>query len=117
MKWLADENVERPIIEHLRRTGLDVVSVAEELPSATDSKILDLANKEGRIILTNDKDFGELAFLGQRATKGIVLLRFKTEDSQLKIRFVARFLGKHGDDLDRKFVVLRESGARIKKLR
>lgn len=117
MKWLADENVEYVIIQYLRTSGFDVKSVAEELQNEADSTILEVANLEHRILLTIDKDFGELAFLRQDLTTGITLLRYRTEDSSIKRDCFARFLDQYGHDLEGKFIVLRETGSRIKKLR
>ncbi|GIW42747.1 MAG: hypothetical protein KatS3mg077_0029 [Candidatus Binatia bacterium] len=59
MKILADEGVDRPVVERLRQDGHEVRYVAEIEPGISDDNILDLANREGAVLLTADKDFGE----------------------------------------------------------
>lgn len=76
MRFLADQNVEEPIVARLREAGHDVLRLAEVLPvRAIDEEILKNARDEARILLTNDKDFGELTFLQGRAAAGVLLLR------------------------------------------
>lgn len=59
MIFLADENLDFPIISALRNAGYDVLSVLELSPSIDDNEVLKIANNENRILLTSDKDFGE----------------------------------------------------------
>jgi len=59
MIFLADENLDFPIISALRNAGYDVLSVSELSPSIDDNEVLKIANNENRILLTSDKDFGE----------------------------------------------------------
>lgn len=74
---LADENVPRATIALLREAGMDVRSASEELPGAVDGAILDLARSEGRLLLTFDRDFGELIYRRQHEPPpAVVYLRF-----------------------------------------
>ena len=66
MNFLADESVDRPIVDSLRQRGHDVLYVAEMEPGISDDAVLDLANQEGALLLTADKDFGELVFRQRR---------------------------------------------------
>jgi predicted nuclease of predicted toxin-antitoxin system len=76
MRLPANENLPRAAVEALRASGHDVLWAAEDCVSARDEYVLDLAVRESRILLTQDKDFGELAFhRGLPASCGIVLLR------------------------------------------
>jgi predicted nuclease of predicted toxin-antitoxin system len=76
VRILANENVAQPVISELRRRGHDVVWILEESPGSDDRAVLARAQRDGRIVLTNDKDFGELAFAHRLpATSGILLLR------------------------------------------
>ena len=59
---VANEGVDRPVVERLRQDDHDVVYVAELSPSITDEEILQLANARSAVLLTADKDFGELVF-------------------------------------------------------
>lgn len=73
MKILADEGVDRPIVERLRQNSHQVWHVAEMEAGSADEAVLDLANREGAVLLTTDKDFGELVFRQERMTKGVIL--------------------------------------------
>lgn len=84
MKFLADENIEKPVVDHLRQEGFDVCYISEETRSLDDDRILAWANQEDRILLTNDKDFGELVFRQKRVRTGIMLLRFRREEADLQ---------------------------------
>jgi predicted nuclease of predicted toxin-antitoxin system len=75
MKLCADENVTKGIVEWLRASGHDVLYAAETLPGAPDADWLARAEQEERILLTSDKDFGELVFRDGLNSHGIVLLR------------------------------------------
>ena len=59
MEFLADENLEAPIVAALRAAGHNVLYIIERGGSPTDDEVIDLANGERRILLTNDKGFGE----------------------------------------------------------
>ena len=60
MNLIADENVDAAIVERLRAEGHDVVWVADLAPGVTDQAVLREANAKGAILVTADKDFGEL---------------------------------------------------------
>jgi hypothetical protein len=76
MKFLADENFPRPAIRALRKAGWDVFSIAEECPGIPDEDVAALCAGQQRILLTFDKDFGELVFhRGLPAGSGVVLFR------------------------------------------
>jgi len=75
VNFLADEGVDRPIVERLRLERVSVWYVAEMQPSIADDLVLAIANQQGALLLTADKDFGELVFRQQRLAIGVVLIR------------------------------------------
>ncbi len=75
MKLLADAHISREMIAYLRGLGNDVLHVATVSPRMSDSAVLKLATADGRIVLTADKDFGELCFRRLIPSAGVVLLR------------------------------------------
>jgi predicted nuclease of predicted toxin-antitoxin system len=75
MNFLADESVDQPVVEGLRADGHDVLAVAEIAPSIPDESVLTMANQREAILLTADKDFGELVFRQHRISAGVVLMR------------------------------------------
>lgn len=80
MRFLANENVPLASVRLLRQSGHDVVSASEEFPAASDSDVLARAVEERRIVLTFDRDYGELIFRRMHAAPpGVVYFRFEPE--------------------------------------
>ena len=76
MRFLADENFPGAAVLSLREAGHDVVSIAADAPSSSDREVLASASTDGRVLLTFDKDFGELAWRERLpASCGVVLFR------------------------------------------
>ena len=69
MHWLADECVHSPVVDELRNVGHDVVYAAEVARQTADVLLADEALREQRILLTEDKDFGEIVFLHARTRR------------------------------------------------
>ena len=70
MRFLADENVSRLVIERLRAGGFDVASVGDMTPGAQDNDVLRAADIEGRILIREDHEFGELVIRQRLAVRG-----------------------------------------------
>ena len=70
MRWLADECIAASLVDFLRRAGHDVLYVAEHASSSDDIEIVERAVREDRLLLTEDKDFGDLIFRGGRMAPG-----------------------------------------------
>ena len=79
MRWLADECVDAALVHRLRGAGHDVIYAAEVASGATDAQILRRANDEDRLLLTEDKDFGEFIFRLHMTVPGLLLLRVAPE--------------------------------------
>jgi predicted nuclease of predicted toxin-antitoxin system len=76
LRLLANENFPREAVEALRRNGHDVMWVRTDRPGISDTEVLSVARIENRIVVTFDKDFGELAFrTGLPSTEGVILFR------------------------------------------
>jgi len=83
MTFAADENFPRPALAALRNAGWEVFSVAEECPGISDEQVAALCSESQRVLLTFDKDFGELVFRrGLSAGSGVVLFRFIPESPE-----------------------------------
>ena len=117
MKFLADESLEARLVESLRAAGHDVLFVAEMDPGISDSDVLDQANREHRVLLTNDKDFGELAFLQRQTRHGIVLFRLQSESIVLKQDRLFQLLTAHAAALPLSFTVVTDARVRLRPLR
>ncbi len=116
MKFLIDESVEKPIVDWLRDRKYDVEYVAESSSGITDEEVIRIANNESRILITNDKDFGELIFRQGKITQGILLIRAVNEESSNKLRLLKEVLKKAKNKLEGSFIVVNETGIRIRKI-
>lgn len=106
MKFLADVNIEKSIVDELRGLGYDIIWVAEENPQLDDLSIFKISQKENRILLTNDKDFGEIVFRQKLISSGIILFRFKGQYTKDKIKVLRELFISHHDRISGHFVVL-----------
>jgi predicted nuclease of predicted toxin-antitoxin system len=116
MRWLADECVSKGIVDRLRHAGHDVVYMAQIAASESDEAVLVRANEEQRLLLTEDKDFGELIFRGGMTLPGIVLLRIDSTRSGLKWLRLATALETMGDRLIGRYTVIDETRFRSRPL-
>lgn len=116
MKFLADENIESPIVSGLRAAGHDVLYIIEVGGSPSDGEVIKLANREKRILLTNDKGFGERVFRNRETVAGVVLLRFKKDDALLKARIMQMLVERFDQQLVGMFTVVNERRVRMKKI-
>ena len=114
LKFLADESLEYSVVLYLRELGYDISAIAEDSPSIKDTQVLQKANQEKRILLTNDKDFGDLVFLNHLDHKGVVLFRLKRENVLKKTKVFRQLLEQYSDQLPGNFVVVEEEKIRIR---
>jgi predicted nuclease of predicted toxin-antitoxin system len=115
VNFLADESVDRQIVDSLRQRGHDVMYVAEMEPGISDDAVLDLANQEGALLLTADKDFGELVFRLGRFAPGVILLRLAGLSALSKGGVVATAITQHIEELPYAFVVITPATVRIRR--
>ena len=116
LKFLADVNVEKDIVELLRAFGFDVLWIPDYNCRMNDEELLNLANKEDRILVTNDKDFGEIIFLQKKVSAGIILIRVKGQNIGKKIRSLKKLLKYYVDRISGNFVVISDKRIRIRPL-
>src|SRR5580658_8175940 len=111
MRFLADECCDFTAVRTLRAHGHDVLAVSELQSRSVDRDVLDLALAEGRILLTEDKDFGWLVFAGRVDSPGVVLIRFPAYARSLLAEAVLKLVNEHASQLVGAFVVLRPGEA------
>jgi predicted nuclease of predicted toxin-antitoxin system len=114
MNLLADEGVDKQIVVRLREEGYSVSYVAEMAPGISDDIVLELANKEGSLLLTADKDFGDLVFRLRRLSAGVVLIRLAGLTPAKKAAIVTSVISKHAQELAKAFTVITPRGVRIR---
>lgn len=113
---MADECCDTILVEALRSAGHDVLYVMESLRGASDDVILRRAFDENRIVVTEDKDFGELVFRLRQPARGIILLRFDEQERLAKIPRLVELVTDEGPRLDGALVVLEADKMRIRPL-
>lgn len=115
MRWLADECVAARLVNRLREDGHDVLYVAEIAAGLSDVDVINLARRDNRVLLTEDKDFGDLVFRRSWAVHGIVLMRVNSQSLQAA-RLVAA-VEQYGERLVGHYVVVEDGRLRARRLR
>ena len=115
MYLLADESVDRQIVERLRQDGHDVLYVAEVEPSISDNIVFDRANEKSALLVTGDKDFGEIVFRDNRLSSGgVVLLRLTGLSAEKKAEIVLEAFQARGTEFPNHFSVVAPGKIRIR---
>ena len=117
MRFLADQDIYAVTVRLLRQIGHDAVTAAEVGQSrATDSELLAVAQREGRILITRDRDFGGLVFL-QHLGAGIIYLRISSLSLDAVHAELERVLRLYSEeDLHGAFVVVEAGRHRFRRL-
>lgn len=106
MRFLADENCPQSIVSSYRNAGHDVALVRELLAGTPDSNVLAMSVESERILLTEDKDFGQLIFAFGQRTCGVVLFRFPEGTRHLMDQMALRLLDDYADRLENAFATV-----------
>jgi predicted nuclease of predicted toxin-antitoxin system len=114
LKIVADESVEGRVVAKLREGGHSVIYIAELHPGITDDDVLNIAETEADLLLTSDKDFGDITFLQRKSKVGIVLARLQTLSSEQKAHILSSVIDEHADELSGAFTVVTPSSVRIR---
>jgi len=117
VRFLADENLEAAVVQALRESGHDVLEVGTHRPGIDDDEVASLARRERRILVTHDKDFGELAFLQGRRLPGILLIRPPGRSGKAKAPIVLEAIRASGSRLVGRIVVVEPGRLRSRPLR
>lgn len=115
MRLLADESVDGPIVDRLRADGHDVPSIGEDAPGLPDEGVLARAFAEGAVLLTQDKDFGELVYRRRLPHAGVLFVGLSGLDETTKCELVSRAVAENGTALPGAFSVLTEDALRIRR--
>jgi predicted nuclease of predicted toxin-antitoxin system len=113
MRFLVDECTGPAVARWLVEQGFEVFSVYDQARGTDDEVILKKAFAENWILLTNDKDFGNMVFRERRPHRGVVFLRLDDESTSIKIETLRRLLETYSDRLADRFVVVTEDQIRF----
>jgi len=113
MRFPADESCDFAVVRALRTAGHDVIAVSEISRDAEDSAVVDLARTEQRVLLTEDKDFGQLVFAAAHESAGVILVRWPVGSRSSLGAALVELVGLHGEALASAFVVVEPGRVRI----
>jgi len=106
VRLVADESVEGPTVSALRAAGHTVLFIAETSPGIEDAEVLEIARQEQALLLTADKDFGELVFRNREPHCGVLLIRSPEDDPDENAANTVAAVHQHGFALVDRFSVL-----------
>ena len=117
MRFLANENYPYPSILLLRKNGLEVISISENWSGISDEEVLSKAVDENLIILTFDRDYGELLFKYKRESPpAVIYYRIKGKTPQDAAIILFDLLDNQSIMIDNYFTVIEENAIRQRKL-
>jgi predicted nuclease of predicted toxin-antitoxin system len=116
MRLCANENLPEDCVLRLRQDGHDVLWIREAAPGISDDIVLARAATEDRLLITFDKDFGELVFRrGAKASQGVVLFRIAQPSAAAVAERVSAVLASR-DDWSGHFCVVENFAVRMRRL-
>ena len=115
MKFLIDVGVSKKVELWLQNHGYDIKSIRAINPRMSDKEILKMAASEKRMVITMDKDFGELVYNSGLPHGGVLLLRLEEAQSDEKVKIIDRILERYSDKLSDNFCVFKDGKLRIRK--
>jgi predicted nuclease of predicted toxin-antitoxin system len=115
VELLADESCAGPVIRALLAAGHDLVVIAEVAKGASDELVMERAFTEGRILITEDRDFGELVYASGSPTAGIVFVKFHSRARRTKPKAVVEAIARLGERLRGGFAVVEPGRVRLAK--
>lgn len=116
MILVADESVDFGIVTILRQKGFKIISIVEQYSGIKDEDVIKISKENNCLLITEDKDFGELTYRLKLQHKGILLIRLSDLTRIKRIEFAAKMIEKYFDKTTNAFSVLTKSGIRIKNL-
>ncbi len=113
MRFLVDECTGPSVASWLCSLGNDVYSVYDQNPGMSDKNIIEKVHIENRIIITNDKDFGEMVCRIGKTHVGVILFRLEDERSESKKQILSYIIENYQDKIGNSFIVATEQRIRI----
>jgi predicted nuclease of predicted toxin-antitoxin system len=115
MKIVADENIDFQVIRKLRNAGFEVFSISENLASIKDNEVIAVANEQNALLITEDKDFGELVFRLRLPNRGVLLIRLSDDlPREVASDRILDVILKYNETLFDSFSVLDNTNIRIR---
>jgi predicted nuclease of predicted toxin-antitoxin system len=113
VRFLADESCDFAVVRALRTSGHDIHAAAELRPGLDDAAVMSLALRERRVLLTEDKDFGQLVYANAEPSGGVIFIRYPAATRKTLPNAVVSLIAKFQTQLIGSFVVLSPGRTRI----
>ena len=113
LRLIVDEGCDFAVVQSLRAAGFDVLAVCETFPRATDEEVVQLAVEGRRVLVTEDKDIGQLVLASGEGRIGVLLARFPATARGTLAASVLRVVRQRGERLMGAFVVVQPGRIRI----
>jgi predicted nuclease of predicted toxin-antitoxin system len=117
LKFLVDVGVSKEVEEYLLEQGYDTKTVRAIDTRMSDQEIIRLAASEGRMVITMDKDFGELVYHSAMKHCGVLLLRLEDATGLVKLEVVRDILESYSDQIKNHFCVYQNNKFRIRRIK
>lgn len=114
MRFLADESCDFLIVKTLRGASHDVLAISEINPRAEDSEVIRMAIREERILLTEDKDFGQLVFAHGQRSIGVIFLRYPHSKREKIAKDLEELVQQQPEKLMGCFIIVQPGRIRIR---
>ena len=114
MKFLADESVDSPIVKKLRSKGYYVKYILEDNHGITDIEVLKISQNYNLLLITADKDFGELIYRLKKLNNGVILYRLSGLSNIEKQNLIIKMIDKYSEKIENSFTVITKTHIRIK---
>ena len=114
IKFVLDVGVGNKVWQYLTTHGFDAILITAINPSMSDTDILLIAEDEERMVITMDKDFGELVYHSGKAHKGVLLLRLEDATGDEKVEVIQYILENFENQIEGKFCVFKNVRFRIR---
>lgn len=113
MKFIVDECTGSSVAEFLKNNSFEVISIFNEFRGVSDDFILDKCINENYVLVTSDKDFGEMIFKQNKSHRGIILIRCEPNNFKTRIEVLNKLLDNFNQEIENNFIVVTNTKVRI----
>lgn len=115
LRFLADESCDFGIVRELRAAGYDVIALTEFTNRTLDNEVIAQSYDERRILITEDKDFGQLVFASHTDSAGVILIRYPGNVRKSLQQAVVKLVRERGNEIKDAFVVMQPGHIRLRR--
>lgn len=113
MKFIVDECTGSSVALFLFQNGFEVISIFDDYRGVTDDFILEKCFNESYVLITSDKDFGEMVFRQNRKHHGIILIKCEPNIFKKRIEVLKKLLENFNQEIENNFIVVTNTKVRI----